>query len=386
MLEVLFLLLPIAACYGWYMGRRGMRQQQQQKQGAKKKDYFTGLNFILSNESDKAVDLLVNLLDKDSSNIDTHLSLGVLFRTRGEVDRAIKIHQGLISRPSLSGEQLELAMLALGKDYMAAGFYDRAEEIFVSLLDQVDEAQEAESQLISLYQTTKEWQKATDVIKGMPRSRRSGRLSVLAHFHCQLSLEVDSKPAQVKLLKQALKYDRNCGRAILELITLTSEDKDFESFKKFLYLLLEADIELVPEVIEQALSTFKSNNDLKGYKIYLQEALSKGAGASVTIALVTLLLEQDNLSEAEQLLLGSLYRHPTMRGFKQLMHIHAQQAEAGSAKQSLTMLEKLVEQQIKYRPSYRCQQCGFPSHTLYWHCPSCKCWGKIKRIRGLDGE
>ena len=386
MLEVLFLLLPIAACYGWYMGRRSMRQQQQQKQNTKNKDYFTGLNFILSNESDKAVDLLVNSLDEDSTNIDTHLSLGALFRTRGEVDRAIKIHQGLISRPSLNGEQLELAMLALGKDYMTAGFYDRAEEIFVSLLEQVEDLEEAESQLISLYQNTKEWQKAIDVIKAMPKSRRSVQLSVLAHFHCQLSLEVQSKSAQVKLLKQALKYDCNCGRAILELITLTSEDSDFDSFKKFLYLLLEADIELVPEVIEQALSTFKSNGDLKGYKIYLQEALSKGARASVTIALVKLLLEQDKLSEAEQLLLDSLYSHPTMKGFKQLMHIHVQQAEAGSAKQSLTMLEKLVEQQIRYRPSYRCQECGFPSHTLYWHCPSCKCWGKIKRIRGLDGE
>ena len=386
MLEVLFLLLPIAACYGWYMGRRSMRQQQQQKQSTKNKDYFTGLNFILSNESDKAVDLLVNSLDEDSTNIDTHLSLGALFRTRGEVDRAIKIHQGLISRPSLNGEQLELAMLALGKDYMTAGFYDRAEEIFVSLLEQVEDLEEAESQLISLYQNTKEWQKAIDVIIAMPKLRRSVQLSVLAHFHCQLSLEVESKSAQVKLLKQALKYDCNCGRAILELITLTSEDSDFDSFKKFLYLLLEADIELVPEVIEQALSTFKSNGDLKGYKIYLQEALSKGAGASVTIALVKLLLEQDKLPEAEQLLLDSLYSHPTMKGFKQLMHIHVQQAEAGSAKQSLTMLEKLVEQQIRYRPSYRCQECGFPSHTLYWHCPSCKCWGKIKRIRGLDGE
>ena len=386
MLEVLFLLLPIAACYGWYMGRRSMRQQQQQKQSTKNKDYFTGLNFILSNESDKAVDLLVNSLDEDSSNIDTHLSLGALFRTRGEVDRAIKIHQGLISRPSLNGEQLELAMLALGKDYMAAGFYDRAEEIFVSLLEQVEDVAEAESQLISLYQITKEWQKAIDVVKAMPKSRRSEQLSVLAHFHCQLSLEVDNKSAQVKLLKQALKYDRNCGRAISELITLTSKENDFESFKKFLYLLLDADIELVPDVIEQALSTFKINDDVKGYKIYLQEALSKGAGASVTIALVKLLLEQDKLSEAEQLLLDSLYSHPTMKGFKQLMHIHVQQAEAGSAKESLTMLEKLVEQQIRYRPSYRCQECGFPSHTLYWHCPSCKCWGKIKRIRGLDGE
>ena len=386
MLEVLFLLLPIAASYGWYMGRRSMRHQQQKKQKTINKDYFTGLNFILSNESDKAVDLLVNSLDEDSSNIDTHLSLGALFRARGEVDRAIKIHQGLIERSNLSSDLLELAMLALAKDYMAAGFYDRAEEILVSLLEQAEETEEAETLLISLYQTTKEWRKAINVIKEMPKDRRKAQLCVLAHYHCQLSLESKEPVKQVKLLKQALKYDQHCGRAVLELIKITSADDDYTSFKKFLYLLLDADIELVADSLDIALDTFKQNNDLKAYKIFLQEALSKGAGASVTIALVTLLLEQEKLSEAEQLLLDSLYSHPTMKGFKQLMHLHVQQAEEGNAKQSLTMLEKLVEQQIRYRPSYRCQQCGFPSHTLYWHCPSCKCWGKIKRIRGLDGE
>ena len=386
MLEVLFLLLPIAASYGWYMGRRSMRHQQQKKQNSINKDYFTGLNFILSNESDKAVDLLVKSLDSDTSNIDTHLSLGALFRSRGEVDKAIKIHQGIITRSNLKDDQLELAMLALGKDYMAAGFYDRAEEIFVSLLEQADEIDEAESQLISLYQTTKEWQKAIIVIKDMPKERRKSHLSVLSHFHCQLSLENDDVIKQVKLLKQALKYDSGCGRAVLELIKITSYQGDYTSFKKFLYLLIDADIDLVPDVLEVALNTFTINGDLKAYKIFLQEALSKGAGSSITIALVTLLLEQDKISEAEHLLLDSLYNHPTMKGFKQLMHIHVQQAEEGSAKQSLTMLEKLVEQQIRYRPSFRCQECGFPSHTLYWHCPSCKCWGKIKRIRGLDGE
>ncbi len=386
MLEVLFLLLPLAASYGWYMGRRSMRQQHQKKQKSLNKNYFTGLNFILSNESDKAVDLLVNSIDEDSSDIDTHLSLGALFRTRGEVDRAIQIHQALLSRPNLSDDLLELAMLALGKDYMAAGFYDRAEGIFLTLLEKADETEEAESQLISLYQTTKDWEKAIGIIKHMPKERRKSRLSVLAHFHCQLCLETKDQISQIKLLKKALKYDPHCGRAVIELIKITSDNEDFESFKKFLYLLLDADIELIADALDITLMTYEKNNKIKEYKIFLQEALSKGAGSSVTIALVTLLIKQEKLTEAEQLLLDSLYSHPTMKGFKQLMHIHVEQAEEGSAKKSLTMLEKLVDQQIKYRPSYRCQECGFPSHTLYWHCPSCKCWGKIKRIRGLDGE
>lgn len=134
MLEILFLLLPIAAGYGWYMGRRSLRQNQYHQRKKLSRDYFTGLNYLLSNESDKAVDLFISLLDVDDETIDTHMSLGALFRKRGEVDRSIRIHQNLIARPSLTTEQRDAAMMELGKDYMAAGFYDRAEEIFLALI------------------------------------------------------------------------------------------------------------------------------------------------------------------------------------------------------------------------------------------------------------
>ncbi|MGL6013226.1 MAG: lipopolysaccharide assembly protein LapB, partial [Shewanella oncorhynchi] len=117
MLEILFLLLPIAAAYGWYMGRRSIRQNQSNQRKQLSRDYFTGLNFLLSNESDKAVDLFISMLDVDDETIDTHLSLGSLFRKRGEVDRSIRIHQNLIARPTLTNEQRDIAMMELGKDY-----------------------------------------------------------------------------------------------------------------------------------------------------------------------------------------------------------------------------------------------------------------------------
>lgn len=129
------------------------------------RDYFTGLNFLLSNESDKAVDLFISMLDVDDDTIDTHLSLGSLFRKRGEVDRSIRIHQNLIARPSLTTEQRDIAMMELGKDYLAAGFYDRAEEIFINLVEQDDHSEEAEDQLIAIYQVTKEWQKHLALLK-----------------------------------------------------------------------------------------------------------------------------------------------------------------------------------------------------------------------------
>lgn len=386
MLEILFLLLPIAAGYGWYMGRRSIRQHQSEHKKKLSRDYFTGLNFLLSNESDKAVDLFINMLDVDDETIDTHLSLGSLFRKRGEVDRSIRIHQNLIARPSLTVEQRDIAMMELGKDYLAAGFYDRAEEIFVNLVSQTDHSEEAETHLIAIYQVTKEWQKAIDITKRLSRKRQQVLKPITAHFYCQLSDEVSDIDTKLKKLQQALKQDPKCGRALLTLAQRQLDLHEYQQCKTVLHTLIEADIELFPDSLKVARQVYKETDDSNGYKELLMQAMAHGAGASVVVALAQLMIEKGDINSAENMVLDALYRHPTMKGFQHLIQMHVKQAEDGKAKQSLSMLEQLVEQQIKYRPSYRCKECGFPSHALYWHCPSCKSWGSIKRIRGLDGE
>ncbi|QFU22881.1 lipopolysaccharide assembly protein LapB [Shewanella eurypsychrophilus] len=386
MLEILFLLLPIAAGYGWYMGRRSVRHNQSSQRKQLSRDYFTGLNFLLSNESDKAVDLFITMLDVDDDTIDTHLSLGSLFRKRGEVDRSIRIHQNLIARPSLTTEQRDIAMMELGKDYLAAGFYDRAEEIFINLVKQDDHSEDAETHLIDIYQVTKEWQKAINIIKSLKRKRQQSLKHNTAHFYCELANEETDISGQIKLLQSAIKQDADCGRAMLILAEKYLDLKEFSKCKDMLSKLLNADIELFADALSTAKQVFQDSHDLGGYSDLLRQGIQNGAGASVAITLAQNMIEQGDNHQAEKLVLDGLYRHPTMKSFQHLMQMHVQQAEEGQAKESLTMLEKLVEQQIKFRPGYRCSECGFPSHRLYWHCPSCKSWGKIKRIRGLDGE
>ncbi|QSX35223.1 lipopolysaccharide assembly protein LapB [Shewanella avicenniae] len=386
MLELFFLLLPVAVAYGWYMGRRNLRQKQTSQQKQLSRDYFAGLNFLLSNESDKAVDMFISMLDVDDETIDTHLSLGSLFRKRGEVDRAIRIHQNLIARPSLLNEQRDLAMMELGKDFLAAGFYDRAEEIFLNLIQLDDHSEEAESQLISIYQMTKEWQKAINIIKKLPRKRQQTLKSVLAHFYCQLADESRNVDEQISLLKIANKQDPCCGRALLKLIRLYLAQHQAHLAGEALDQLIDKAPSLVVDALTSAVELADMTRDRAGLKRRLALAVEKGAGASVIIALAKLLVDDGELKAAESLILDNLYRHPTMRGFQFLMKMQLAQAEEGQAKESLAMLEKLVEQQIRSRPVYRCCECGFPSHTLYWHCPSCKSWGSIQHIRGLDGE
>src|SRR5471032_765271 len=160
MLELLFLLLPVAAAYGWYMGRRSSQQDKQENANRLSREYVTGVNFLLSNQQDKAVDLFLEMLKEDSSTVEAHLTLGNLFRSRGEVDRAIRIHQSLMESASLTFEQRLLAVQQLGRDYMAAGLYDRAEDMFNQLVKEQDYQVFALEQLLIIHQATSDWQSA----------------------------------------------------------------------------------------------------------------------------------------------------------------------------------------------------------------------------------
>lgn len=173
MLELLFLLLPVAAAYGWFMGRNSVRNEERREQEEFSKQYVTGLNLLLSDQPDKAVDLFIQLLDVDSDTLETHWALGKLFRRRGEIDRAIKIHQNLTSRPAISEQQRRHAMFELGLDYLAAGIFDRAEEMLLALQTDKEFAEPCQRYLLELYEATHEWDKAIKVALKLARNDAS---------------------------------------------------------------------------------------------------------------------------------------------------------------------------------------------------------------------
>lgn len=389
MLELLFLLLPVAAAYGWYMGRRGVRQDAQKQSNTFSRQYVAGLNFLLSDEPDKAVDLFIQLLQVDSETIDTHLALGNLFRSRGEVDRAIRIHQNLIARPNLTLEQRHLAMLELARDFLAAGLLDRAEHILVELRHDPDYEEEALSQLMIIYQQLQEWEKAIEVAARL-KKRQGLKVSVpMSHFYCELA-EHQLRQEQLKpafaMLKKALQADPDCVRASLRLANLYMEQAQWSLAIEHLLKVTEQDMDFVSEALPRLKDCYQALDKPGELASLLEQLVARNAGASAVLMLADWLQQSQGQLSAEQLVLGQLKRHPTMKGFYRLMSYHAANAEAGRARESLEMLKDLVDTQIHAKPSHRCGQCGFSSNTLFWQCPSCKQWGTIKPVRGLDGE
>ncbi|WP_058910265.1 lipopolysaccharide assembly protein LapB [Entomohabitans teleogrylli] len=389
MLELLFLLLPVAAAYGWYMGRRSAHQDKQQEANRLSRDYVAGVNFLLSNQQDKAVDLFLDMLKEDTGTVEAHLTLGNLFRSRGEVDRAIRIHQSLMESASLTWDQKLLAIQQLGRDYMAAGLYDRAEDMFSQLVDETDFRLGALQQLLLIHQATSDWQKAIDVAEKLVKLGKEKQRVEIAHFYCELALQAmgnDDPDKAMTLLKKGAAADRNSARVSIMMGRIFIEKGEFARAQETLERVIEQDSELVGETLEMLHSCYQQLNKPDEWAAFLQRCVEENAGATAELMLAEIIEKREGQEAAQVYVTRQLQRHPTMRVFHRLIDYHLQEAEAGRAKDSLMALRDMVGEQMRTKPRYRCQKCGFTAFTLYWHCPSCRAWSTIKPIRGLDGQ
>ena len=389
MLELLFLLLPVAAAYGWYMGRRSAQQSKQDDASRLSRDYVAGVNFLLSNQQDKAVDLFLDMLKEDTGTVEAHLTLGNLFRSRGEVDRAIRIHQSLMESASLTYDQRLLAVQQLGRDYMAAGLYDRAEDMFKQLVDETDFRLGALQQLLQIYQATSDWQSAIEVAERLVKLGKEKHRGEIANFWCELALQqmaANDLDKAMALLKKGAAADRNSDRVSIMMGRVWMEKGDYAKAVESLERVIDQDKELVGETLEMLQTCYQQLGKADEWEVFLRRCVEENAGATAELMLAQILEQREGVEAAQNYVTRQLERHPTMRVFHKLMDYHLNEAEEGRAKESLGVLRNMVGEQVRSKPRYRCQKCGFTAHTLYWHCPSCRSWATIKPIRGLDGQ
>lgn len=389
MLELLFLLLPVAAAYGWYMGRRSAQQSKQDDASRLSRDYVAGVNFLLSNQQDKAVDLFLDMLKEDTGTVEAHLTLGNLFRSRGEVDRAIRIHQSLMESASLTYDQRLLAVQQLGRDYMAAGLYDRAEDMFKQLVDETDFRLGALQQLLQIYQATSDWQSAIEVAERLVKLGKEKHRGEIANFWCELALQqmaANDLDKAMALLKKGAAADRNSARVSIMMGRVWMEKGDYAKAVESLERVIDQDKELVGETLEMLQTCYQQLGKADEWEVFLRRCVEENAGATAELMLAQILEQREGVEAAQNYVTRQLERHPTMRVFHKLMDYHLNEAEEGRAKESLGVLRNMVGEQVRSKPRYRCQKCGFTAHTLYWHCPSCRSWATIKPIRGLNGQ
>lgn len=388
-IELLFLLLPIAALSGWLLGRRDARDADWRQFSVLSSDYFKGLNYLLNEEQDQAIEVFIHMLEVDSDTVDTHFALGNLFRRRGEVDRAIRIHQNLIARPTLKRQQREQALYELGTDYMRAGLLDRAENLFTELVEEgASYRQLALRQLLDIYQQEKDWHKAIAAGQRLQSMGEGNLDQVIAQYRCEqaeAALARGEQSVALRLIRQALSEDRNCVRATLLEGRIELENDNHNSAVKVFRRVEQQDPAYLAEVIPFLQEAFVQQGRIGEMVAYLREILARHGGISIMLALAELIRQHQGTKEATVFITNHLRGHPSVRGMGHLIRLKLESSE-GAARDDMLVLDGLIEKLLETKPVYSCNHCGYAGKSLVWQCPSCKRWNTTKPIHGIEGE
>ncbi|HCU89192.1 MAG TPA: lipopolysaccharide assembly protein LapB [Gammaproteobacteria bacterium] len=390
LLGLVGILLPIAALSGWYFGRKevGANSIRRVHGSGVPQDYFKGLNYLLNDRPDKAIEVFIKVLKVESETVETHLALGNLFRRRGEVDRAIRIHQNLIARPSLDKEQRALALLELGTDYMRSGLLDRAESLFKELISTRMHEQQVLRHLVDIYQQEQDWDAAHDYVQRLERVTGEDMRHVRAHYFCekaQNSMDTGDRPDAFRLLGEALNEDRKCVRAQLLYADLSDAIGDNDSAIAHLKKIEHQDIDFLPEAIPRLVVSYRKRGQLDELSKYLARLSDLHLGITPVLVLAELTAKRIGLDAAKHHIVAELKRRPTIRGIDRLIE-YSMVGASGEYREDLQLLKETTARLIEDKLSYKCGNCGFTGRSLHWQCPSCKLWSTVKPIHGIEGE
>lgn len=391
-----FLLLFAAVAVGWLLGRLGRSKPPQS--GAPLDDsasYYKGLNFLLNEQADEAVLTVVNELPVRLETLPTHLALGNLMRSKGEVEAAIRIHQNLLSRPSLPREELHKVHLELARDYISAGLLDRAERL---LRDLVEESpgyrNEALEHLRHIYQTEKEWEQAIAVaMRLLPKRgwlRRGGDKGPVAtqvslcHYHCEiverLLHEGDLKGARRELAK-AQQYEPGSLRLGLLSAQLSLQQGRSSEALSCLQDLLRSKPAWAMHILPMFKKAFAEVGGAESYMDALARLGSATDSSALAVELAGSIARLEGRDAGREYIRAVAMRRPTLRTLSCWLELSGDEVGPAAAQ-----LREVIEEILATRSIYQCRQCGFSGRKLHWLCPSCEQWGTIAPIRGTQGD
>ena len=371
LLAGLFLLLAAA---GWAMGRFGERDEDNAPPPLNI-DYLKGLNFLLNEQTDQALEHFLRMVRVDDKTIETHFALGSLFRRRGEVDRAIRIHQNIIARPDLASEQRDQALYSLAKDYLAAGLLDRAENLFARLAQGSRYQVQALEALCGIYEQEREWQKAIDASQRL--AVLGGRSLALqtAHYYCELA-EAAAKEKDYALARKYVKKAQSgrprTMRGALTRAHIARDTDDNKTALKLYHRIIDENTYLIAEALPEIVSIYKRENAIADLESALQALLTKNPERASLVAYTAIVNDLGGVAVIDECVEQYMLNEPTLGEFVDLQQLSSGDEESNEF--ALAKVRGALCKLASATPRYQCQECGFSSQRLLWQCPSCRNW------------
>ena len=370
----MLLVFPLFFGMGWLAARIDIKQLLSES-SVLPRSYFQGLNFLLNEQQDKAIEAFIEVVKVDPQTIELHFALGSLFRRRGEVDRALRMHLNLVERADLEDDKRQQALFELAQDYLKAGILDRAETLFLDLQDTLY-AKPALDFLLELYQKEKDWLKAIGVtqrlsaVSGQPHGKEA------AFFYCELAAaemarkQMDAASAH---LEQALQAHPQAVRATMMLGEMESAAQHPAQAIEIWKRIEQQNPQYLPLVAEHLLEAYRLTGQADTGINVLQDYLAKYPSLDLMNVLFHAILQRDGAEAAYKVVRDELQRNPTLLGLDKLLEARLLEASM-ERRADVEMVKKLVHQRTRPLAMYRCSNCGFKARQFYWHCPACHGW------------
>jgi len=376
--------IPFFFALGWIAARVDIRHVIAESRRLPR-SYYQGLNALLDEDPDKAIDAFVEIARLDPETAELHFALGKLFRRRGDIERAVRVHQNLLARADLSAEMSAKARFELGQDYLKAGLLDRAEETF-HLLAGSPLAPQASRALLEIYQREKEWRRAIEAALALQASGSGAYQKEIAQFHCEIAQDelVHVNPdAALATLDKALAYDRNNVRAMLLSGDALLAKGDAEAALRAWRRVEQQSAAHVGLVAQRLLEGYRSVDRLREGLNLLRSYLADTPSIDLLEVVFRGVLELDGADAANQLVSDELRRTPTLLGLDKLIEARLMHAPPDRLAE-LSMVKSLVGGYAQKLGRYQCSHCGFKSRQFYWHCPGCSQWESYAPRRTED--
>jgi lipopolysaccharide biosynthesis regulator YciM len=359
---------------GWLAARIDIKQLVTESRRVPR-SYFTGLNFLLNEQPDKAIEAFIEVVKVDPETVELHFALGSLFRRRGETERAIRMHKNLLERSDLAKEQRVLALYELGQDYLKAGLLDRAEEVFARLREGPHRGT-ALKHLLDIYQQEKDWEKAIEVARELERDSGHSWQKEIANFFCELAAQEinHSRTAEARQhLRDALQANRKCVRASILAGDIAAAAGDHAAAIEDWKRVAAQNPSYLALVAQRLLKSFQALGQTDHGLTLLRGYLASHPSLDLLDVVFQLSIDAKGAQAAYELVRDELRRHPTLLGLDRLLEAQLLTAPA-ERRPELEMVRSLVHGQTRRIARYRCETCGFRARQFYWQCPACGGW------------